>query len=101
MGFSPAISPVENPLYQTLEAVSQKHFPGAPVVPSVLGGFTDSHFFRDLGIASYGYHPVVIPLEDMGGVHGNDERISEENVRRGVAMMVEILGRFAATRPIL
>jgi acetylornithine deacetylase/succinyl-diaminopimelate desuccinylase-like protein len=101
MGFSPAISPVENPLYQTLEAVSQKHFPGAPIVPSVLGGFTDSHFFRDLGIASYGYHPVVIPLEDMGGVHGNDERISEENVRRGVVMMVEILGRFAATRPIL
>jgi acetylornithine deacetylase/succinyl-diaminopimelate desuccinylase-like protein len=101
MGFTPAISPVENDLYKTLAAVSQEHFPDAPVVPGVLGGFTDSHFFRDLGIASYGYHPVVIPLEDMSGVHGNDERVSEENVRRGVAMMIDILGRFAAARPIL
>jgi acetylornithine deacetylase/succinyl-diaminopimelate desuccinylase-like protein len=101
MGFSPAISPTQNALYETLEAVSRDEFPDATVVPAVLGGFTDSHFFRDLGIASYGYSPTVIPLADMAGVHGNDERVSEENVRRGVRMMVEILSRFAAARPIL
>ncbi len=100
MGFSPAISPTDNPLYETLADVSREHFPDATVVPAVLGGFTDSHFFRDLGIASYGYEPTVIPQEDQGGVHGNDERVSEENVRRGVAMMIEILERFAAARPV-
>ena len=62
----------------------------------MIGGFTDSHFLRDLGITAYGFSPVVIPFEDEGGVHGNNERISVENVRRGVTMMLEIARRVAA-----
>ena len=61
----------------------------------MLGGFTDSHFLRDLGIAAYGFSPVVIPIEDEGTIHGNNERISVENVRRGTAMMLEIVQRVA------
>ena len=74
----------------------REHFPGAPVVPSVMGGFTDSHFLRDLGITAYRFSPVVIPFADQGTVHGNNERISVENVRRGVTMMSEIARRIAA-----
>ena len=96
MGFTPAVSSTDTELYRALEAVCRAHFPDAPVVPAVLGGFTDSHFLRDLGITAYGFVPVVIPFEDEGGLHGNDERISVENVRRGVTMMREILGRVAA-----
>jgi acetylornithine deacetylase/succinyl-diaminopimelate desuccinylase-like protein len=62
----------------------------------VLGGFTDSHFVRDLGITAYGFTPVVIPFEDAATIHGNNERISVENVRRGVTMMLEIARRVAA-----
>jgi acetylornithine deacetylase/succinyl-diaminopimelate desuccinylase-like protein len=51
---------------------------------------------RDLGIPAYGFSPVSIPEADAGGVHGNNERISVENIRRGVAMMIDILQRFAA-----
>ncbi len=79
-----------------LEAVCREHFSDAPVVPSVLGGFTDSHFLRDIGITAYGFIPVVIPFEDQGTIHGNNERISVENMRRGVTMMLEIAGRIAA-----
>ena len=79
-----------------LEAVCREHLPGAPVVPSVLGGFTDSHFPRDLGITAYGFIPVVIPFEDEGTIHGNNERISVENMRSGVTMMWEIARRVAA-----
>jgi hypothetical protein len=32
---------------------------------------------------------------------GNDERVTERSVRRGVEMTIEILERFAATRPIM
>jgi len=60
MGFTPAVSSADTELYRVLEAVCREHFPGAPVVPSVLGGFTDSHFVRDLGITAYGFTPVVI-----------------------------------------
>ncbi len=95
MGFTPAVSSVDTDAYRAIEAVCRQHFPGAPVVPSVLGGFTDSHFLRDLGITAYGFVPVVIPFEDEGGLHGNNERISVENMRRGVTMMTEIARRIA------
>ena len=95
MGFTPAVSSADTGLYRVLQEVSTQHVPGAPVVPAVSPGFTDSHFFRDLGITAYGYSPTLVPLEDQGGVHGNNERISVENVRRGVTMMVDVLRRFA------
>ena len=101
MGFSPAVSSTDTELYRTVRDVTLEEFPNANFVPQVLGGFTDSHFFRDLGIVSYGFEATATPHEDAGGVHGNDERVTEENVRRGVTMTLEILQRFAATRRIM
>jgi acetylornithine deacetylase/succinyl-diaminopimelate desuccinylase-like protein len=101
MGFTPAVSSTDTDLYRTVREVTLEEFPNAGFVPQVLGGFTDSHFFRDLGITSYGYQATATPFEDAGGVHGNDERVTEENVRRGVAMTLRILERFAATRPVM
>jgi acetylornithine deacetylase/succinyl-diaminopimelate desuccinylase-like protein len=97
MGFTPAVSSADTPLYRTLVAVTRQFFPDAAIVPQVSTGFTDSHFFRDLGIASYGYAPFLIPAGQESGVHGNDERISIENVRRGTALMLEIVRRMATT----
>ena len=91
MGFSPAVSTTDTELYRAIEAVVADHFPGAPVLPIVQGGFTDSHFTRDLGIVSYGFFPMVTPLEDAGGVHGNNERVTVENVKRGTRMILEIV----------
>jgi acetylornithine deacetylase/succinyl-diaminopimelate desuccinylase-like protein len=91
MAFSPAVSGTDTDAYRAIETVTRRHFPDAIVLPSVQTGFTDSHFFRDLGIPSYGYAPFLIPLADGGGVHGNNERISIENVRRGTSVMVEIV----------
>ena len=64
--------------------------------PAVSTGFTDSHFFRDRGIASYGYAPFLVPEADESGVHGNNERISIENVRTGTQMMYEIVKSMVA-----
>ena len=91
MGFSPAVSTTDTELFRTVAEVTRKHFPGAQVLPAVQTGFTDSHFFRDLGIISYGYSPLLVPAQDDAGVHGNNERVSVENIRRGVIVMIEIL----------
>jgi len=101
MGFTPAVSSTDTDLYRTVRDVTLEEFPDAGFVPQVVGGFTDSHFFRDLDITSYGYTATATPAEDSGGVHGNDERVTELNVRRGVAMTLKILERFAATRPVM
>jgi acetylornithine deacetylase/succinyl-diaminopimelate desuccinylase-like protein len=91
LGFTPAVSSTDTPLYRAIVEVTKKHYPNAAIVPAVSTGFTDSHFFRDRGIASYGYAPFLIPQADESGVHGNDERISIENVRTGTQMMYEIV----------
>lgn len=101
MGFTPAVSSTDTDLYRTIRGVTLEEFSEAGFGPRVSGGFTDSHFFRDLGITSYGYTATATPTEDSGGVHGNDERVTEENVRRGVVMTLRILERFAATRPVM
>jgi len=93
MGFTPAVSPMDNDVYRTLVDVTRRNFPQAAVIPEVARGFTDSHFFRDLGIPSYGYAPFLVPVEQAGGLHGNNERMSEANVRRGTAVMLEIVRR--------
>jgi acetylornithine deacetylase/succinyl-diaminopimelate desuccinylase-like protein len=96
MGFTPAVSTPDNPLFRLIEEVYEDHFPGAVIVPGVATGFTDSHFFRDLGIVSYGFSTTVIPGPDRRGVHGNNERISVENMERGTAIMIDLLEQFTS-----
>lgn len=91
MAFTPVESPTDTVLYRAIEGVYQRHFPDAPIVPSVLTGFTDSHYFRDLGIACYGFEATLVPAEEFSGVHGNDERISIENIKRGTRLTLEVV----------
>jgi acetylornithine deacetylase/succinyl-diaminopimelate desuccinylase-like protein len=93
LGFTPAVSPQDNAVYRAMADVTRKNFPQAAIIPSVSTGFTDSHFFRDLGIPSYGYQPFLIPADQESGLHGNNERMSEANVRRGTAIMLEVVQR--------
>jgi acetylornithine deacetylase/succinyl-diaminopimelate desuccinylase-like protein len=96
MSFTPTISAADTDLFAAIEALAAARFPGALTISGVTTGFTDSHFFRDLGIVSYGFSPFVSPFAENSGVHGNDERISVENVKVGTQFMIELLRRFAA-----
>jgi len=69
---------------QAIEEVTGERHPGSRVTPYVSTGFTDSHFFRDLGIPSYGFDPTVVPEAEFSRIHGNDERINIEAYKRGV-----------------
>ena len=62
------------------------------MIPAVATGFTDSHFTRDLGIASYGFDPIVVPESEWGSIHGNNERINVEAFKRGVSDHLAIIG---------
>ena len=94
MGFTPAVSSTDTELFEAIQETSAEFFPGSHVVPSVSGGFTDSHFFRDRGIVSYGYAPFVLESTERRGIHGNNERISVENMERGSLIMTGLLERF-------
>ncbi len=94
MGFTPAVSTTDTPLYKAITRISAVAM-DAQVIPTVAGGFTDSHFFRDLGITSYGYSPFAFTTAEFAGVHGNDERVSVKNIREGVRIYFELLQDFA------
>jgi acetylornithine deacetylase/succinyl-diaminopimelate desuccinylase-like protein len=100
IGFSAAVSPTTSPLYKSIVDVIRHNYPAASIAPAVSTGFTDSHWFRDLGIASFGFAPFVIPEADERGVHGNNERISVANIRKGTDMMLELVRAVAASKTV-
>jgi acetylornithine deacetylase/succinyl-diaminopimelate desuccinylase-like protein len=97
MLFGAAQSNSDTGLFRLLEEVTQRYYPATKMIPAVSTGFTDSHFFRDIGITSYGYSPMLVPEDHIGGAHGNDERIGIDTFEQGVEMMTEIVGRFASS----
>jgi acetylornithine deacetylase/succinyl-diaminopimelate desuccinylase-like protein len=93
MAFTSAVSPTTSALFQAIEEVTAERHPGSRVIPSVSTGFTDSHFTRDLGIASYGFDPIIIPKSEFVRVHGNDERVNIKAFRRAVGDLLAIISR--------
>jgi acetylornithine deacetylase/succinyl-diaminopimelate desuccinylase-like protein len=76
-------------LFEAIRTVARRE--NAAVVPAVLRGFTDSHFFRERGIVSYGFTPFDLTADDLGRMHGIDERVSTENLRQAIRRLVELL----------
>ena len=93
MAFTSAISSTDSDLFKAIEEVTSDLYPNSSVVPSVSTGFTDSHFTRDLGIASYGFNPLIAKGDEFSGVHGNDEKVNEAAFRQGVLDLKEIIQR--------
>lgn len=67
--------------------------PGAPVLPYSLMGGTDNKHLAALGIAGYGFAPLLLPPElDFPSLfHGIDERIPVESLHFGTRVLVNFL----------
>ena len=96
---SPA-SPADTELHATIEAVCHEVMPEAAVLPRVTAGFTDSRAFRRHGVPAYGFVPMLLGPEEQGGMHGNNERISLANLRRGVEVMYRVVERVCAAEGV-
>jgi acetylornithine deacetylase/succinyl-diaminopimelate desuccinylase-like protein len=89
-------SSTETEMFRAITAVARQRNPGALVTTMMLAGFTDSHYFRRMGIASYGLGPFPLTQRDSRGVHGNDERLSIEALQSGVRFYYDVVSRVAA-----
>jgi acetylornithine deacetylase/succinyl-diaminopimelate desuccinylase-like protein len=83
-------------MFRAITAVARARSPDALVTTLMLPGFTDSHYFRRMGIASYGLGPFPLTQGDSRGVHGNDERVSVDALRFGVRFYYDVVARVAA-----
>ncbi len=91
LAFDGAASPTETPLMDAIRRVAGKSAPPGVVVPRVIAGFTDAHWFRARGIVSYGFVPRRLRPAETRGVHGANERVSIENLERGIESTLAIL----------
>jgi acetylornithine deacetylase/succinyl-diaminopimelate desuccinylase-like protein len=92
----PPKTPLENPvstdLFRAIERAARERTPGAMVTTPMMTAATDRPTYRALGIVTYGFDPFrVAPEEVQRGMHGNDERLSVENVGFGVKYMYDVL----------
>jgi acetylornithine deacetylase/succinyl-diaminopimelate desuccinylase-like protein len=94
--FGPSESPQDNLYFGIIRDVLQGAFPDAIVAPVMMTGTSDSRFFREKGIPSYGVMPVLIPMEHLAMVHGVDEMISVENLIRGAEVMTALVKRLCS-----
>ncbi|MBS2005549.1 MAG: M20/M25/M40 family metallo-hydrolase [Cyanobacteria bacterium SZAS TMP-1] len=84
-------SPFDSAFVKAIEKTNAMEKNGGPVVPVVVPWFTDSHWFRELGIKAYGFEPVECDPEHMATMHGKDERIPVSVFKQGIVRMYRIL----------
>jgi acetylornithine deacetylase/succinyl-diaminopimelate desuccinylase-like protein len=64
---------------------------GVVAGPVLSPGFTDSTFLRRRGVRAYGFVPFEVPKEELAGYHGRNERVSVENVVRGLRTLYRVV----------
>ena len=88
-------SPSKSILMSAIEQLARK-YDKCPVVPAMVGGFTDSRYFRRREVVSYGFTPLDLQPADFRGIHGIDERIPLKEMGaalKRMTMLLEIFGR--------
>ena len=61
-------------VFDPLTRITQQIWPGIPVAPVMENGATDSIYFAQVGIPSYGYSAIALEQDDVRA-HGQDERL--------------------------
>jgi len=91
LNFPSESSPEKSSLMNAIEALAARQDGKAPVIPTMLTGFTDSHYFRRLGLVAYGFIPLEVTQDQARTVHGANERVSIDNLRRAIERMTSLL----------
>ena len=77
-------SPLDTPLWDTLQRVTDALTPGSKNIPFLTVGATDARFFRRAGSVAYGYglFSERLSFDDYTTMfHGDDERVDIESLR--------------------
>jgi acetylornithine deacetylase/succinyl-diaminopimelate desuccinylase-like protein len=85
-------APLDTELARAIEATGKRLLPGVPFATAVGVGASDRPYYASAGIICYGIDPYLVELEEVRReIHGNDERISLENIEFGLRLHMGIL----------
>jgi acetylornithine deacetylase/succinyl-diaminopimelate desuccinylase-like protein len=91
-------SSLTSDLYSAITRVSGQKFPGAPVLPYMSTGATDSWPLRMRSVQAYGLLPFPLADEDTARMHADNERIPVDSFRKGVEFLYAIVSDFAVAK---
>jgi acetylornithine deacetylase/succinyl-diaminopimelate desuccinylase-like protein len=86
--------PLTPEIMKPIEEVAAQIYPGVPVLPLFQAGATDGQFLGAAGIPTYGIGGLFFE-QDMGGVHGLNERIRVRSLYDGRDYLYELVKVYA------
>lgn len=90
-GSTPNGSSADTVLMSAIRKVAGRRDPGVPVIPTMLTSSTDSAKFRSVGITAYGFEAFKMDDGELDRSHGDDERISVENIGFALQFLYEVI----------
>ncbi len=85
---------LDTPLYQALSGAARQTYRGAVFSPALFEAGTSLSPWRKKGIPGYGVYPYVINNDQLIAMHGNNESIYVDALRKGTDFMYRTFDRF-------
>ena len=83
-------APLNPQVMSAIDKVAADMWPGAPVIPTMASGASDSIYTLAAGIPSYGVSGIAIETNDVRA-HARDERLPVDSFYRGVTFYYRLL----------
>ena len=90
VAFPSSQSPLDSALVRAVYALAAEE-ESAVVLPALLTGFTDSHYFRAKGMQAYGFIPILVDEAQRDSIHAPNEHVDVEQLKAGVHRLVRLL----------
>ena len=88
-------SPLSADVLQAVERVSNTMWPGVTVIPVMSGGYTDSRWLRNAGIAAYGVSGLFSD-GPRSGVHGRNEHVGASELYESQKFLYALVKELAS-----
>jgi acetylornithine deacetylase/succinyl-diaminopimelate desuccinylase-like protein len=90
-------SPTSGEAWDAMKQVVADDFVDTIIAPNMTSGGTDSRFLRVKGVPAYGFVPIILPEPEAVRIHGVDERLSVDNLNRGIKATYDLTARLCTT----
>lgn len=85
------VSPVDCPQFELLKAVVECNFEDTVAVPYFMSGGSDARHYTGISDNVYRFTPALLNFNELGRMHGCNERLSVENAGRAMGFYLSLI----------
>lgn len=90
-GLPVPMSNLQSVSFQNLQKTIRQLFPETLVAPALMVGGTDSRHYRDLTKNIFRFTPLNLPVKDIDGFHGTNERVSKKGYQQLIRFYIQLI----------